>query len=93
MVEIRVQPFPWNEVKLDGREVMAAPGAWQSEEGLFVPMTAGTHEIKYAWHPDLPWRWLNRISRTVLFIWIALLLGLASRKALGTGVKTAIPEH
>jgi hypothetical protein len=92
LVKIRVQPFPWNEVKLDGREILAARGAWHSEEGLFVPVIAGTHEIEYAWRPDPPGLWLNRISRTVLLVWMALVLGLALWNTWGTGAKT-VPTH
>ena len=90
-VEIRVQPFPWNEVQLDGRAVMAAPGTWHSVGGIIVPMAAGAHDIEYNWNPDPLWRWLNRISRTLLFLWVVLVLGFAGRRAFGGEAKLATP--
>ena len=73
-VEIRAQPFPWNDVRLDGRSIMTVQGVTQRAGGSIVPLAAGAHELEYVWKPDPLWRGLNRLSRIVLFLWLAAVL-------------------
>jgi hypothetical protein len=77
-VKICVQPFPWNEVLVNGRSALTA-GALQSASGTIVSLEAGEHEIKYTWRPARTWVWLNRISRGTLLIWIGFVLALSAR--------------
>jgi hypothetical protein len=77
-VRICVQPFPWNEVWVNGRSAISN-GALQSASGIIVPLEAGQHEIKYTWRPARTWVWLNRISRGTLLIWIGFVLALSTR--------------
>jgi hypothetical protein len=77
LVWVNVQPFPWNELSVDGRSVADA-GVFHSPRGIFVPLEIGEHEIKYTWRPDRAWVWLNRISRATLVLWIGLVLTLGA---------------
>ena len=93
-MEIRAQPFPWNDVRLDGRSIMTLEGVTQRAGGSIVPMAAGAHEVEYVWKPDPLWRGLNRVSRIILFGWVVSVLVVGARTALRQSGKTAPdPDH
>jgi len=69
-VLIHVQPFPWNQLLIDGRPV--GPGnSRRLASGTIVALTAGKHEITYAWKPAVTWSWLNSISRIGIVLWLS----------------------
>lgn len=83
--ELRVQPFPWNELRLNGR-ILAADRAPDSPTGPAVSLPAGENEITYAWQPDRTWVGLILLSRTTLLAWFGYLLFLHGR-ALRTALR------
>jgi hypothetical protein len=71
VVGIHIQPFPWNHVIVDGREL--GPGEAQLEpNGHILALSAGNHEIEYRWQPDPTWVWLSLLSFVSVAIWVLL---------------------
>ncbi len=69
-VLIHVQPFPWNQLSIDGRPVLAEETR-RLPSGTIVPLAAGTHEISYRWRPATIWSWLNISSRIGIILWLS----------------------
>jgi hypothetical protein len=69
-VLIHVQPFPWNQLSIDGQPV-AIEGSRRLTSGTIVSLTAGAHEISYLWRPAATWSWLNIISRIGIILWLS----------------------
>ena len=72
-VKLGVQPFPWNEVRLDNQPValfapVATPG------GMIVSLGPGVHRLDYQWRPDPVWQILHACSWLALAGWIFGLL-------------------
>jgi hypothetical protein len=70
-VLIHVQPFPWNQLLIDGQPV-AAENSRRLSSGTIVSLTAGTHEITYSWRPTAMWKWLKISSRIGTVLWLSL---------------------
>ncbi len=69
--QLNVQPFPWNEVRLNGRIAVTADTA-NAPEGTTIALPAGISEITYTWRPDPTWVWLKALSDVTLLAWLAL---------------------
>ena len=70
-INIAVQPFPWNQIWVDG-QMLAARDTRRHPFGTICSLAAGTHEIRYVWRPDSVWLWLKALSRVVLLLWFLL---------------------
>jgi hypothetical protein len=78
-----VQPFPWNELWVNGRpkrtaELVAMNVNWQAATGqatvLAVPLEAGQYTIQYRFHPSKTWAVLERVSFAILGLWFFLFM-------------------
>ena len=69
-VLIHVQPFPWNQLLVDGRPVPDEQTR-RLASGTIVPLAAGAHEVSYVWRPTAMWSWLNISSRIGIILWLA----------------------
>ena len=74
-VLIHVQPFPWNQLLVDGRAV-SDNETRRLTSGTIVKMPAGKHEISYRWRPEAAWSWLNITSRVGIFLWLSMAIAL-----------------
>ncbi len=75
-LQVRIQPFPWNRLSVDGHPVTSVECRRQAG-GITISMTPGEHVITYAWQPDVAWVWLTNASRA--FIALGLALALANQ--------------
>ncbi len=78
-VLIHVQPFPWNQLLIDGHH-FPDEQTQRLTSGTIIPLTAGTHEISYVWSPTRIWFWLNVTSRIAIFAWLAFALAAGLRE-------------
>jgi hypothetical protein len=69
-VLIHVQPFPWNQLLIDGQPIAIEKGR-RLASGTIVALAAGTHEIAYSWRPAAAWCWLNACSRIGTILWLS----------------------
>jgi hypothetical protein len=67
-VLIHVQPFPWNQLLIDGQPVTAEQTTRQPN-GTIVSLSAGTHEIGYQWSPAATWAGLKIVSNLSIVLW------------------------
>ncbi len=89
--ELQVQPFPWNQVLLNGRPLAAE--AATTPRGSTVALAAGENTIEYAWRPDAAWSRLKILSRAVLLGWLALVAFLQIRVMRTVSHPAARPEN
>lgn len=83
-VKLGIQPFPWNEVRLDHQPVaLSAPV--NTTSGMVVVLGPGVHRLDYQWRPDPVWKFLRVCSWLVLAGWIGglLLAGVRLRRLAG----------
>jgi hypothetical protein len=83
LVVTNVQPFPWNEIRVNGRpksplELVAMPVDWVAAKGrpgvLALPLEAGQYLIEYRFHPSKTWSNLQELSFGVLGLWFLVWL-------------------
>ncbi|MBV8899163.1 MAG: hypothetical protein JOY92_03510 [Verrucomicrobia bacterium] len=80
-----VIPFPWNVIKLDGREVrtsdlIACPISYPIRDvqpkALGLMAGPGHHVLSYEFRPDKYWPFLRDLSWVTLMVWMALWAGV-----------------
>ena len=93
LVVTNVQPFPWNDILVDGRrqktsDLVVLAANWGSARGpvgvLALPLEAGEYSIQYRFQPARTWRVLEEISFAILVIWffgwILAAIGIGARE-------------
>jgi hypothetical protein len=84
-----VQPFPWNHIIVNGRElkndalVALLDTNWGGARGpaglLELPLRAGEYTIEYRFLPTKTWQILEGISSAILVMWLLLWVVTALR--------------
>jgi hypothetical protein len=77
--QLRVQPFPWNDVRVNGQPI-DTPDAINGPRGTRVTLAAGENIVSYAWRPDAAWRGLKILSGITLLAWFAFVGILQGRR-------------
>jgi hypothetical protein len=90
LVVTNVQPFPWNQIYIDGRrqkpgELVVREYDWAAAMGrpivLAIPLAAGEHTIEYRFRPDRAWRVFEGISVGILVGWSIVWIAVAALAA------------
>jgi hypothetical protein len=90
LVVTNVQPFPWNQIYIDGRrkkggELVVREYDWEAAMGrpsvLAIPLAAGDHMIEYRFRPDKAWCVFEGISVGIFIGWLIVWIAVATLSA------------
>jgi hypothetical protein len=68
-VRTNIIAFPWNRIKIDGREVPASDIRGYNKTGIVLRVPAGNHRLVVRFAPDTAWKILRVISLLSLIGW------------------------
>jgi hypothetical protein len=86
LVLTNVQPFPWNQIYIDGRQqgrgdLVVLEYDWQAAMGqarvLAIPLPAGEHTIEYRFRPDKAWSVFEVLSNGMIMGWLIIWIAIA----------------